>query len=261
MNTKTSLSLTAQQLLLGLLCTTPIVTQAQVVRTPAATTQVQTAQPIARQLITIPLRFVPAHLMAWWLDPKSVPPAPEVLASQAAMMGTRPLAENIKRPLAPPQNTDWVWPDDGANQILVYGTPQWLAKIRETAGMLVRQPTITLGTRVVKINARGRQTLEFTAPNNHLPGEGYVFSQGPFFLEHIDLLSPQDGVTVAGSSERVLTNNLASSLLTASAPPPPEIVALAPQGIPTNAYNITATPTLNDDGTLTVVLNISKSDP
>ncbi|BCM92658.1 hypothetical protein IAD21_04540 [Abditibacteriota bacterium] len=107
-----------------------------------------------RQAYELPVKNVPAHLMAWWLDPTHQPHPAELGPPLSRE------AEYFPAPFALPASIEKITADDAQKKLLVWGDEKDVQKLRELVTTL-DQPlrALEIETRIVGLTQRDQKTL------------------------------------------------------------------------------------------------------
>jgi type II secretory pathway component GspD/PulD (secretin) len=250
------------------------------------------------QLQYIRVRNLMPSMMAWWLDPKRHPEPQQYLMSRrnlelssafvsnarGARSATSP---NIKQEgsIGLPEGVEFVVPQDEQNTLMVYGTTEGLAQLQDVVSFLdrpLRQIEVT--TKLVEMSAKTAGELGWIARDQAVAPTPQAENVSLVKNEKVSLIFAQNNIhsriqaLVAEKKANVrkglgiaAINNLTARLGMTIAQPAALGVKegdnfkplLDPESATTPFYltttsSLSATPTINNDGTITLLLQPSK---
>jgi type II secretory pathway component GspD/PulD (secretin) len=248
---------------------------------PAGTTEKKTYE--------LRLRNIKPSLMAFWLDPQNNE-RPAELGPALTSEGRFGIPAPKNNAFALPEGVDRIVAVDPQNALLVFGTPEGVAKLRETVGFLdkpLRQIEIEAQFVSVKAEdvaafgidfstARGNNTnaATLTPATGGKPGVQLGFVRGNFQAA-LSKLQTDNGAKVISAPRVTAINNLTASI--ESMLSQPMVVGtqdkqgnfqpfygqtsegqLTPPLEAGTSLHLEMTPTINNDNTITVRLRIDK---
>lgn len=230
----------------------------------------------------IPIKNIPAHLMAWWINPSDQPrPAESGALDFDKPVQPRP-AETTGRPrrtgaFALPEGVKKIVADDENKTLLVFGTKEGVENLRKTV-VFLDQPrrSVELEVRVLaathnELRANGFDLSPLRSP--HMPGTPIQpqpepvplgFYRGPFSTALTT--AQQAGLNVFTAPAKTIINNMPGEIEISRSRPASEEMQNAAKTL-SNLENaamevrstlaFTLTPTINNDNTVTVLANIA----
>lgn len=266
-----------------------IVAQAPVAQAPMAQAPAAQAGATEQKMYQLRLRNVRPSLMAFWLDPRNHE-IPSDLGPATAFGDKAPAPALKKGVLVLPEGVDRIIAVDPQNVLLVFGTPEGVAKLQETVAFLDRPlRQVEIETQFVSVKAENLAAfgIDFTTargnntntagmpPKVGSPGGVQVGFVRGNFQAALSQLQADNKIRVISAPRVTAINSFPASIESAISSPvvigtqdeqghfqpfygQTEEGQVTPPLMARTSLHLEVTPTINNDDTVTVALCIDR---